>query len=376
MILISRFLMYIKYKTDFFMEIKGDKFLIFSDIHWGINNDVQYKLDNTDKCIDWIIKTALDSNVKTILFLGDWFHNRNYTSVKTSYTSYKAVKRMSDSGLSVILLVGNHDAYFKESVEVNSLASFDNLENVTVIDTPTECAFNDKDLLLVPWAVEHKIEKKYDMILGHFEFAGGSFNSVMTCKHGISGAELTKKAPVVFSGHFHLRKEYDYKNGKIITVGCPLQLDWGDCGDDKGVYLVDFNLGYKFIKNTVNAEHLKFNYSTIGTDIKQHKIEGNYITLLVDVKVDYDKIVKIQSYINSKQPGLPCKLEYVCEIDDTSLKSNEGLEDSEFTNKRDQLYEYTEYLFENGQNIVKGIEEQGLKDMLVELYNEAEGVNE
>ena len=167
MILISRFLMYIKYKTDFFMEIKGDKFLIFSDIHWGINNDVQYKLDNTDKCIDWIIETAISKNVKNIIFLGDWFHNRNYTSVKTAYTSYKAVKRMSDNGLSVILLVGNHDAYFKESIQVNSSRAI-----IPAILIYTECRRYNCRSQWYSICSAHDIAKFYhtifDVIIRHF----------------------------------------------------------------------------------------------------------------------------------------------------------------------------------------------------------------
>jgi hypothetical protein len=36
---------------------KNKKLGIFTDIHFGIGKDSQYRLKETEKCVDWIIKT-------------------------------------------------------------------------------------------------------------------------------------------------------------------------------------------------------------------------------------------------------------------------------------------------------------------------------
>jgi hypothetical protein len=215
------------------------------------------------------------------------------------------------------LFVGNHDAYFKGTIEVNSLSPFQNIPNIHVIDKAEEVNFicGDKYALFMPWDCfdEKKYKKnQYDYMFGHFEFAGAEFNAAMTCKHGYSGSSLTDAAPLVFSGHFHKRKEYEYRNGKIVTVGCPLELDWSDYGNSKGIYLFKPKSGkYEFIENTVTPKHIKLYLTKLFTNPEPlYNVSGNYIRFIIDTNYKFEQVMKLVGVINKMSPLKPCETEF------------------------------------------------------------------
>ena len=76
--------------------IDEDKVAIFSDIHFGKNKDNTTKLSIADKYIDWFIQKLKENNIKTVLFLGDLYNNRNSISLKTLNTCYSWNPSMAD----------------------------------------------------------------------------------------------------------------------------------------------------------------------------------------------------------------------------------------------------------------------------------------
>ena len=84
-------------------------------------------------------------------------------------------------------------------------------------------------------------------------------NSYKLCETGHKASQLLEKSSLVFSGHFHYREEREYKEGNIIYVGCPFELDFGDRDTTKGYYVLDTsNLTYQFIENNVSPKHKKY----------------------------------------------------------------------------------------------------------------------
>lgn len=49
------------------------------------------------------------------------------------------------------MICGNHDSYFKNTTDVNSINIFRDRPNVKVIDKTEEISLNGQRVLLVPW---------------------------------------------------------------------------------------------------------------------------------------------------------------------------------------------------------------------------------
>jgi DNA repair exonuclease SbcCD nuclease subunit len=301
------------------IEISDEKVLLFSDLHWGKGRDSSIKIKSMDFYIDWLLKQCKKHDIKTIIFLGDWFDCRSSISVKTMNHSFAALQKISKMGIQIYLFVGNHDAYFKDTIEVNSLKPLNEIENVTVIGQATEVHFTNSGRTggFMPWdafVYEDFKDKNWDVMFGHFEFMGAAFHASgsLTCAHGSNGNEMTKVAPLCFSGHFHARKEYNFKNGKVVTIGCPLELDWGDYGNSKGYYILDTGtLDYTFYENTISPKHHKLFWSKIKSGKEKYtKVKNNYVKLIVDDEYKFEEVMKEVTKINLKGPLKPCDTEF------------------------------------------------------------------
>lgn len=54
---------------EFAIATKAPKKIgIFSDIHVGVASDSKLRLDETKKCIDWIVKTFKEEEVDWVMF--------------------------------------------------------------------------------------------------------------------------------------------------------------------------------------------------------------------------------------------------------------------------------------------------------------------
>lgn len=293
--------------------------MIFSDFHWGRSKNSEIKITQNEKFIKWLILEAKAKGITHIIFMGDWFESRSTISVKTYNHSYEALRSMSDAGLTFHMIIGNHDIYYRETNYVNSLKPYNEIPNVHIYADAEPVQFNGEHKgLLVPWETfdyDNMKGLKYDVMFGHFEFIGAVHNAVSSdcSKHGFNGNEMTAVAPLVFSGHYHARREYNYKNGKILCVGSPLQLDWGDYNDTKGYYIYNsVDNSYEFIENTVNATYVKVLWSDIkkkDNSVLKH-VNGNFISLVVDEQYKFEQVMKVMNLINRLKPIKNCDVSY------------------------------------------------------------------
>ncbi len=100
---------------------------------------------------------------------------------------------------------------------------------------------------------------------------------------GMSMQNLTKFSENVYSGHYHLRKDYEFKDGTVSVVGNPFQMDFGDYGNDKGVYILNVDSGKrKFIPNNISPIFMKLHWSNMPADLSS--VKGNYTKLIVDAE--------------------------------------------------------------------------------------------
>lgn len=152
------------------MEKIVGKSLIFTDLHLGLKNASKSRLAICINVIKEIIEYVKTNDVKNIIFLGDWNHSRTLTENNVLNVSYKLMKALSKAAKTYLIL-GNHDIYMKNSVDINSLVIFNDLPNVKIISKVEQFDINGKNSLFVPWLGDVSVyeNESYDMMFGHFD---------------------------------------------------------------------------------------------------------------------------------------------------------------------------------------------------------------
>lgn len=197
----------------------------------------------------------IEENITTVIHLGDAFDNRrgiDYWSLKWAKENvYDQFKKLN---IKVYNIVGNHDAYYKNTNEINSIDILLNeYDNVVKISDVKEENIDGLDIILVPWICsdnQDKILKKIKktnakVFFGHLELSGFLTYPGHIQQEGMS-KNIFNKFDKVFSGHYHTKSD----DGKIFYLGNPYEMFWNDVGDSRGFHFFDTKT-YKldFIKN-------------------------------------------------------------------------------------------------------------------------------
>ena len=199
----------------------------FTDIHFGNkNNSKQYNSD-CDEFVDWFISQSKDCD--TCIFLGDWHHHRAGVNVSTLNYSVNNIKKLSNAFEHVYMIMGNHDLYYREKRELNSLPYANLFRNVVIIE---DIIVHD-DVAFIPWLVGDewkKLEKlKARYMFGHFELPYFKMNAMVEMPdHGGLNVNHLRGVEYVFSGHFHKRQN----KGNIHYLGSPFAHNYADAWDD------------------------------------------------------------------------------------------------------------------------------------------------
>lgn len=272
------------------MLIKGTEVGIFSDPHYGVhrNSATWHKiaLDHAK----WAAEQFKSRGIQDIIIPGDIFHDRNDIAVNTLHVATDVFDILRD--FNIIITVGNHDAYYRDNSSVNSVSILRGWSNITVVDTLTVETLQGKKIAFCPWGQDINEVPKCDLIVGHFEINSFKMNSYKVCTNGLKSSDLTDRAPLTITGHFHHREERKYKDGTILYVGSPYQQDWGDFGTTKGLYILDLNdLSYKFIENDMSPEYRRLQFTELSGNVYTSEtlkaaIEGNIVKFIVDRVVD------------------------------------------------------------------------------------------
>ena len=277
----------------------SEKYAIFSDLHLGVHQNSSSWHKIAIDWANWFTGELKKQNIKNILFLGDYFHSRSDISVNTLHVASEITEKFKDFHLTMI--VGNHCSFLKDKADINSLSIFKGYPNIEIVDKPKMFNFGGKEVLMCPWGIEMSDIKKCDVLMGHFEIETFKMNTYKLCEHGLSPSKLCKNAPLVFSGHFHLRDEREYKDSKIIYVGNPFEMDFGDVESSKGYYLIDFEtLEYEFFENKVSPKHKKIKFSEYE-NLKDN-IGQNIVRIIVDKKIESDELEKCSANIKNLNP--------------------------------------------------------------------------
>ena len=349
------------------------KIAIITDQHFGARNDSIHFLDYYEKFYKNTFFPILDDNgINTVLILGDTFDRRKYVN----FYSLKRTKEMffdelAKRNVKVHMLAGNHDTYFKNTNEVNSVdLLLKEYNNIQVIDTPQTIQINDTYICMMPWicpenhgeSIEMLSNTSADICMGHFEIAGFAMHRGMPSLEGLN-RELFRRFDCVFSGHYHHRSSSD----NITYLGNPYELTWQDYNDPRGFHLFDLDT-YKleFIINPNVMFHRivyddKENSITEITSKDLSKYTNTYVKVVVLNKTNPYLFDKFMDNLYKVNP-----IDITIAEDFTDL--TEGMEDDMLDQAEDTMSIIGKYVDSIKE---EHIDNERLKTIMKELYVEA-----
>lgn len=247
--------------------------LVIGDIHLGVNKNNPVFFKTALQYADWIAGICETRKIKTIVQLGDIFHNREVLHLSTIDCAYAFFDRLKNFDLHVI--VGNHDALYNAISDVNSLKLLKEWPNITVHEKVSVV----NNMCFCGWGTKYEdIPDGSDIIFGHFDIKGFEMSSFKISEHGFSGSDLMNKCNILMSGHYHKPQVRFYNKKPLVYTGSAYQLNWGESGEDKFVYVLDTEtLKYETIQNTLSP---RFEYIRNEKDF--NKAKNNFVSVEVE----------------------------------------------------------------------------------------------
>jgi DNA repair exonuclease SbcCD nuclease subunit len=288
------------------------KIAIFSDLHLGVHQNSDFWLDISHEWMKWFVNEIEKQNCDEIIFCGDLVHYRDEVSVKVLQHIHTIFDLLKD--YKITMITGNHDCFYKETSEINTLSILKGYKNVTVYDNLTTVVKWSKTVSFCPWGTKLKDIEQSEIIFGHFELQNFKMNAFKVCESGDDATMLSTKAPLVFTGHFHLRDEKKINDTNIIYIGNPYQMDFGDAYQSKGFYILDTESNdYTFIENIFTPKHIKVYLSSLIVatltkggdilDIFQNALPNNLVKLVVDRNISSDHLDLLIAKMSSFKPN-------------------------------------------------------------------------
>lgn len=310
-------------------------FAILGDTHFGCRSDLGLFHKHFDKFYDQLVADLIDQNVKHVFQLGDLFDRRKYINFQTLKESKRYFfDRLKENNITLHTLVGNHDIFYRESLQVNTQSLvLGEYGNVWTYDKPTTQTFGNTTIDIIPWIcrdnekeiVDFIRASKSDLCLGHFEIAGFAMYRGMESHEGLS-VEMFEKYEHVFSGHYHTRSQ----KGNITYVGTPYEMTWQDYGDPKGYHIFDTGTrAATFIQNPHTIfTRISYDDTQDLVDLSSLDLADRFVKLVVTTKTDLFKFDQFVQKLYNKGAYEIKIVEDLSEFSDGEIGEEINLEDT------------------------------------------------
>lgn len=308
---------------------------LIGDLHFGEHRD---SIQFNEKLIDYIqfvINKAQEENVSNLVVLGDVFHKRDQISNLTLNYAYKGIKQLSDYFENIFVVIGNHDMYYKNSREINSLEIFKEFNNIHI--NSNSICWKHHNMLFVNWICDeedwnqllnYSDKDQIDYIFGHFEFNGFKLNDVSLCETGYNPSTLFKCFPrlqKIFTGHFHSPQN---KAG-VEYIGSPFPHNFSDTSLNHGFKIIDVSTN-----DENNIPYDKVQYHILSyKDYQNGKLEQLndsekeiYVRLDINEQLTNDQIDSIRKNLEEKEHIENFNIQYIPDEQKEILESEIELE--------------------------------------------------
>jgi len=258
------------------------KIAVLNDTHCGIRNSSQIFLDNASEFYSKVFfPKCEEEGVTQIIHLGDYYDNRKVINVKALNHNRKCfLNEMRKRGMTMDIIPGNHDTYFKNTNDMNSLKELLGhfMNEVNIIMEPTVMEYGSLKIAMLPWICQDNYDKsmefisncKADWLGAHLELNGFEMMRGVKNTHGMS-ADLFKRFELVLTGHFHVGSRQD----NIWYLGSQMEFFWSDAHDAKYFHIIDtetrevekvrnpYTLFYKIVYNDKETDYHDYDTSIL-----------------------------------------------------------------------------------------------------------------
>ena len=99
------------------------KIAVLNDTHCGIRNSSDVFLNNAADFYENIFfPYCKEHDIKQIIHLGDYYDNRKFINFRAlNHNRKHFLSHLRDYGMSMDIIPGNHDTYYKNTNDLNSL---------------------------------------------------------------------------------------------------------------------------------------------------------------------------------------------------------------------------------------------------------------
>jgi hypothetical protein len=351
------------------------KIAFLGDTHFGARNDNIHFHGFFEKFYSQVFFPFLrEQGITNIVQMGDVFDRRKYINFQSlklcrDYFFEPLVKE----GVKLHVIIGNHDTYFKNTNEVNSITLLlKEYTNINVFEHPSIAEFDDCRILMVPWICQDNQDEcmraiqstDADMIVGHFEISGFEMYRGAVCDEGMDMKIFPKDIPVL-SGHFHHKSQH----GNIHYLGTPYEITWSDFNDMKGFHVYDTDTKeMTWVQNPFIMFH-KIHYDdqeksmeeVLATDFEQYrntivkvivrnKTNPHWFDMFVD-KLEHAGVIDMQVVDDHFHLDLEADDDIVNEAEDTLTILNKYVDQMQIQGDRQRLDNLIRNLYHEALNL-------------------------
>ena len=270
------------------------KFAVINDTHFGARSD---NLE-VNKYIYSFWETVffpylLENNIKHIVHLGDFVDRRKYINhFILSQINARFISFLRDNGITMDVLVGNHDVPYKNTNSVNAIQELFGMHPfIKVYADPTDVNIGGCDILFIPWMNDENTQTTFEMmdrtkariVMGHLEISGFEMDKGIVSVEGFDRS-IFKRFDAVYSGHYHHKST----DGRIYYLGNQYQLTWHDFGEERGFHIFDtVTEEMNFVKNPIDL-FFKIDYDDTELNIEDipalnlERFKNKYVKVVVN----------------------------------------------------------------------------------------------
>ena len=271
------------------------KIAVLNDTHCGIRNSSEVFLDNAEKFYNEVYFPECEKqDIKHILHLGDYYDHRKFVNFKAlNHNRRVFLDQLRKRGMSMDIIPGNHDTYYKNTNELNSLKEClgHYMNEVNIVMEPKVMKYGSLNVGLVPWICNDNYEQcmnfirdcKADWIGAHLELKGFEMMRGLTNTHGMS-PDIFKRFELVLTGHYHVGSKKD----NIWYLGSQMEFFWSDAHDPKFFHIIDTETRQieKIRNNNTLFEKVVYNDEEIDYNSYNKDLSKKFVKVVVANKTD------------------------------------------------------------------------------------------
>ena len=348
------------------------KIALITDTHFGARNDNDnfnsyfYKFwDNT------FFPYIQENNIDTVIHLGDVMDRRKFVSYKIAKDfREKFIQRFIDLNINLHMLVGNHDTFYKNTNDVNSLDELVNgkSDKIKIYSECQTVEFDGLPLFFIPWinvenynnTVKQMKETNAQVCFGHLEINGFEMHKGQFSENGYP-RDMFQMFDTVFSGHFHKKSD----DGHVYYLGNTYQMTWSDNGCPKGFHI--FDTATRELERIVNPytifEKVYYDDKTTNySDFDLLTLKNKFVKIVVVNKKDFYQFDRFIDKVLSESGAHEVKI-----VEDFSELDASNVDDAIIENAEDNMTLIERYIDELDVDLDK----KRLTSMMKSLYVEA-----